>query len=511
MAGPPAAPPAGAAASGPNALLATKLHVPRPQPGFVPRPRLVQALGDGLARGVVLVCAPAGFGKTALLAEWADGGRYPLVWLGLDRGDSDPARFWRYVLAALDRVRPGLAGRMGPLLGPPAPRSFEGLVTALINELAADPGPDQVMLVLDDYQLIDSEQVHESLAFLLENLPPGLHLVLASRTDPPLPLARQRGRGQLAELRAAELRFTGQEAAALLADAAGPELSPAAVAALVARTEGWAAGLQLAGLSLRGHADAAGFVAGFSGSHRFVLDYLTDEVLERQDGQTGAFLLETSVLDRRSGELCNAVTGRAGGQAMLEQVEGAGLFLVPLDEERGWWRYHHLFADLLRARLQRDQPGRVPELHRAAAAWSDQHDLADDAIRHALAAGDAAWAARLIERHVDALMFHNEQATLQRRIETLPAELVRSRPRLLLVQTWIAQWAGQVEAAGRLLDAAEHAFANATDEAFEPSVGRAASLLANLPAAIALARAYLAHLRGDAEGTAVFASRARRE
>src|SRR5262249_28793638 len=211
------------------------------------------------------------------------------------------------------------------------------------------------------------------------------------------------------------------------------------------------------------------------------------------------------------GERRTEVPGRAGGEARRERGEGAGFFLVRLDEERGWWRYHNLFADLLRARLQRDQPGRVPELHRAAAAWSDQHDLADDAIRHALAAGDAAWAARLIERHVDALMFHNEQATLQRRIETLPAELGRARPRLLLVQTWIAQWAGQVEAAGRLLDAAEHAFANATDEAFEPSVGRAASLLANLPAAIALARAYLAHLRGDAEGTAVFASRARPE
>jgi LuxR family maltose regulon positive regulatory protein len=366
-------------------------------------------------------------------------------------------------------------------------------------------------LVLDDYHQVSSEPVHASVAFLLEYLPPGLHLVLASRADPPLPLARQRGAGQLAELRAAELRFTATEAAALLGETAGPGLPEATVAALVARTEGWAAGLQLAGLSLRGQPDAAGFVAAFTGSHRFVLDYLTDEVLERQDGQVREFLLETSVLDRLSGELCDAVTGRTGSQAMLEQVERAGLFLVPLDEVRGWWRYHHLFADLLRARLQRDQPGRVPELHHNAAAWSDEHDLADDAIRHALAAGDATWAARLIERHVDALLFHNEQATLQRRLEPLPAELVRFRPRLLLVQAWIAQWAGEVEAAGPLLDAAEHASAGAADEAFEPSVGRAASLLANVPAAIALARAYLAHLRGDAEGTAVFASRARAE
>jgi LuxR family transcriptional regulator, maltose regulon positive regulatory protein len=511
MASPPAVAPGRVATAEQDVLLATKLHVPGPQPGFVPRPRLVGALGEGLARGRVLVCAPAGFGKTALLADWARRGGRPVAWLGLDAGDSDPARFWRYAVAALERARPGLAGRVGPLLGPSPPRSFEGLVTALINELAAQPGPEEVLLVLDDYHLVDSGPVHESVAFLLEHLPPGLAVVVSGRADPPLPLARQRGRGQLAELRAAELRFTGQEAAALLGETAGPGLPEAAVAALVDRTEGWAAGLQLAGLSLRGQPDPAGFVAAFCGSHRFVVDYLTDEVLERQDGPVRGFLLETSVLDRLSGELCDAVTGRAGSQAMLERVERAGLFLVPLDEGRGWWRYHHLFADLLRTRLQRDQPGRVRELHRNAAAWSDEHGLADDAVRHALAAGDAAWAGRLIERHVDALLFRVDQATLQRRLETLPAELVRSRPRLLLVQAWIKQWAGEVEAAGPLLDAAERAFANAADEAFEPSVGSAASLLVNVPAAVALARAYLAHLRGDAEATAAFASRARAE
>ena len=397
MADPSVAAPAGVAMSGQDVLLATKLHVPRPQPGFVPRPRLVEALGEGLARGRVLVCAPAGFGKTALLADWARGGGRPVAWLGLDGGDSDPARFWRYVVAALDRARPGLAGRVGP----PPPRSFEGLVTALINELAADPGPDEVLLVLDDYHLVDSGPVHESVAFLLENLPPGLRVVVSGRADPPLPLARLRARGQLAELRAADLRFTPEEAAALLGEAAGPGLPAAAVAALVARTEGWAAGLQLAGLSLRGHADPAGFVAAFSGSHRFVLDYLADEVLDGQPGPVRAFLLETSVLERLSGELCDAVTGRAGSQAMLQDIERAGLFLVPLDEVRGWWRYHHLFADLLRARLQAEQPGRVQALHRAAAAWCEEHDLADDAVRHALAAGDAAWAARLVERHVE--------------------------------------------------------------------------------------------------------------
>jgi len=511
VAGPPAAPRVGVAASGPDVLLATKLHVPRIHPGFVPRLRLVEALSAGLAQGLVLVCAPAGFGKTTLLADWARGDGRPVAWLSLDVSENDPARFWRHAVAALDLARPGIAERVGPLLGPPPPRSFEAPVTALINEFATQPGADEVLFVLDDYHQVSSEPVHASVAFLLEHLPPSLHLVLASRADPPLPLARLRGRGQLAELRSAELRFTAKEAAALLGETAGPGLPEAAVAALVDRTEGWAAGLQLAALSLRGQADAAGFVAAFTGSHRYVLDYLTDEVLERQGEQVREFLLETSVLDRLSGELCDAVTGRTGSQAMLQQVERAGLFLAPLDEVRGWWRYHHLFADLLRARLRHEQPDRVAVLHRNAAAWSDEHDLADDAVQHALAAGDAAWAARLIERHVDAMLFHNEQATLQRRLETLPAELVRSRPRLLLVQTWIAQWAGEVEAAGPLLDAAEYACANAADEAFEPSVGRAASLLANVPAAIALARAYLAYLCGDAESTAVFASRARAE
>ena len=493
---PSVAAPARVAMSGQVVLLATKLHVPRLQPGFVPRRRLVQALGEGLARGRVLVCAPTGFGKTALLADWARGGGRLVAWLGLDGGDSDPARFWRYAVAALDRARPGLAGRVGPLL----PRSSEGLVTALINELAADPGPDEVLLVLDDYHLVDSGPVHESVAFLLENLPPGLRVVVSGRADPPLPLARLRARGQLAELRAADLRFTPEEAAALLGETAGPGLPGTAVAALVARTEGWAAGLQLAGLSLRGHADAAGFAAAFSGSHRFVLDYLADEVLDGQTGQVRAFLLETSVLERLSGELCDAVTGRVGSQAMLQEIERAGLLVVPLDEVRGWWRYHHLFADLLRARLQAEQPGRVQALHRAAAAWCEEHDLADDAVRHALAAGDAAWAARLVERHVEALLGRSEGVTLRRWLSALPAEAVRDRPRLCLAQAYGAAMGFQLEALEALLDDAERAFAVSGDEPYEPSLGppQGDSVLANVPAGIAFLRASLARLRGDA-------------
>src|SRR5262249_32560104 len=300
-------------------------------------------------------------------------------------------------------------------------------------------------------------------------------------------------------------------AAALLrqaAEGAGTALSDADVAAVTARPEGWAAGVQLAGLSLRGQADTAGFVAAFSSGHRFVLDYLAGEVLDHLDGQMRDFVLETSVLERLSGELCDAVTGRAGGQALLERVERAGLFLVPLDEVRGWWRYHHLFADLLRARLEAGRPAQVAALHRAAAAWHQEHDLADDAVRHALAAGDAVWAARLIEQHFDATYHRGQRATIHRWLAALPAGLVHARARLVFAQAWMAVVGGHVEAAGVALNAARRASAQAAGEPFEPSAGRATSLLANTRAAITIARGWLAWLRGDADGTTALASQA---
>ena len=333
MVEPSAAAQSGIAAPERDVLLATKLHLPASRPDLVPRPRLSERLDEGVARGLIPVCAPAGYGKTVLLADWARRCGHPAAWLSLDTGDNDPARFWRHAVAGLDRVRPGTGERVAPLLGPPAPSSFQGLVTALINELAAEPDAGEALLVLDDYHVISSQAVHESLAFLLEHRSPGICVVLASRSDPPLPLARLRARDQLTEVRAAELRFTSDEAAALLRHVTtgpGPALDDAMVVALAARTEGWAAGLQLAALSLRGQDDVAGFVGAFTGSHRYVLDYLAEEVLERQSQQVRTFLLETSVLERLSGPLCDAVTGRAGSQALLEQVERAGLFLVPL-------------------------------------------------------------------------------------------------------------------------------------------------------------------------------------
>jgi LuxR family transcriptional regulator, maltose regulon positive regulatory protein len=500
---------AGPAGSAQDVLLATKLHVPTRQPGFVPRPRLADRLEQGLNQKLILVSAPAGSGKTTLLADWARHNRRSVAWLSLDPGDNDPARFWRHAAAALDRVRPGIARQVAPLIGPPPPRSFDGVVTALINEIATHPADGEILLFLDDYNLIGSQRVHESLAFLVDHLPPGLRVMMASRADPPLGLARLRAGAQLAELRAADLRFTTDEASALLRLAAGEDLPDTAIAALTARTEGWAAGLQLAGLSLRGRSDIPEFVAAFNGSHRYVLDYLTGEVLDRQPGDMRTFLLETSVLGRLSGALCDAVTGRHDGQAMLEEIERANLFLVPLDDVRGWWRYHHLFADLLRERLQREHPGLASQLRRAAAIWCEESGLADEAIGYALASDDRVLAAELIERHFDYFFYlRAEGPMVQRWLAALPADLVAARPRLLLIQAAIALLSGRMREVKTLLDEAERTGADFAAQPFEPSAGRSASFLVNIPARIALDRAYLADLRGDGEGTAAFATRA---
>jgi LuxR family maltose regulon positive regulatory protein len=480
-------------------LLATKLHVPRPVPGFVARPRLAGQLSSGLATGLILVCAPAGSGKTSLVADWVRGGDRPAAWLSLDAGDNDPARFWRHVAAALDLVRPGIGAHLASLFSSVEPVSSGTLVGVLINELAQDD--DEILLVLDDYHLIDTTELNDSVNFLVEQRIPGLTVVLTSRSEPPLALARLRARGLVAELGAAELRFTVDEASALLG------MSGEAVAALTARTEGWAAGLCLAALSLRGHSDVAKFVTEFSGSNRYVLDYLTEEVLEHQPEDVRIFLLETSVLDRLSGELCDAITGRSDSQEMLERIERDGLFLIPLDEVRGWWRYHHLFADLLRARMRGRQPDRAAALHRLAMAWHEEHGLADDAIRHALAAGEIDAAAQLIERHFDAAYLTGEQTTIQRRISAVPASLAASRPRLRLAQTFVDLVYGDVEGAAALLDGFDAD--SSADEPFVPSAGAAASLLVNIPAGFAIGRAWLAYLRGQPEVMAEFARQAK--
>lgn len=488
-------------------LLATKFFVPRPPADLVPRPRLVALLDEGLRADLTVVIGPAGFGKTALLAAWSARRETPVGWLSLDPGDNDPVRFWRHVVHALDQVGIRVAERVEPLLAASDP-PFDGVVTAVLGAVAAAQA--DVVLVLDDYHVIETARVHDSLLLLLENAPPALSVVLAGRADPPIPLARLRARGRLAEVRVGDLRFTFDEAARLLRGLVGSRtpLPDDAVAALAERTEGWAAGLQLAALSLHGRADVSDMVGSFSGSHRFILDYLTEEVLAHQPKQIQHFLLETSVLDKLSGPLCDAVTGRAGGQEMLEAIERASLFLVPLDDVRGWWRYHHLFADLLRARLKHQRPGWVPELHRRAAGWHVAYGSLDEAVTHALAADDGALAAGLVERHADELLMRGEGATLQRWLKVLPAGTTASQPRLLLTQARLAAIAGQVDTAELLLDAVEHAYPGSASTPYEPSVGRSAGPLANVPAIVAINRAFIANQRGDADDAVRFATEA---
>jgi LuxR family maltose regulon positive regulatory protein len=495
MAEPPAT--TAAAAATERDLLATKLHVPQTRPGFVTRPRLADRLAPTQEGALTLVCAPAGFGKTALLADWARHDPRPIAWLSLNEGDNDPARFWRYVSAALDRVRPGLGERIAA-----SPGSSEAVVAALVNQLADESDP--VVLVLDDFHVIEAPPVHQSVEALLAHLPPRLHLVLASRSDPPLALARLRASGQLTELRAAELRFTPEEAEALLRAAVGTDLPEGAATALTRRTEGWAVGLQLAALSLRSHRDPAGFVASLTGSHRYVLDYLAEEVLDRQPAELVEFLLETSVLERLCGPLCDAVTGRTDSQRLLEQVERANLFLQPLDEQRRWWRYHQLFADLLRARLVQQRPERVPELHRAAAAWFEAHGLAEEAVRHALAAGEAAWVARLMEQHGPGLLWVSEDTTLRRWLAEQPASVLRE-PWLCVALASRASMGGRLEEAERLLAAAERAPTAAGPEG--PPAGTPVRLADDLPSVIAMHRANFARIHGDAGPATRFARR----
>jgi LuxR family maltose regulon positive regulatory protein len=482
-----------------EALLKTKLYVPRAHPNLVPRPRLGERLTEGMTRKLTLISAPAGFGKTTLLSEWRMihlDSEYPLVWVSLEEADNDPLRFLSYLVAALQGIEADTGEAALALLRSPQPALPESILSTLINEIAAVSY--DFILVLDDYHAIDAQPVHGAITFLLEHMPPQMHLAIASRTDPPLPLARLRAQGQVTEIRAADLRFSPEEAAALLNDVMDLGLPTEEIVALAASTEGWIAGLQLAALSMQERSDVSGFIDAFKGSHRYILDYLTEEVVERQPAQVQAFLLETSILDRLTAKLCNEVAGRDDGQSMLERLEHANLFTIPLDDERLWYRYHHLFADMLRHRLRQSQRKRVAELHRRAAGWYERQGLVDDAIRHALAAGDDEWAARLVEQNTEAVVMRGEGATLLRWLETLPEELVRSRPRLSVAYAIAALFGGRLEAVEPLLRDAEHALGVSPEVSrASPSEKGAGGWLADIPGCIAIIRGDLARMRGD--------------
>lgn len=492
-------------------VLATKLYAPPPQPKVVHRPRLTGRLNEGLDYKLTLVSAPAGFGKTTMVGEWFASLPRTAAWLSLDEGDNDPTRFLTYLVAALRAVAADIGEGVLGALRSPQPPPAESVLTALLNEIAAVP--DEIVLVLDDYHVVEAEAVDDALAFLLEHLPPQMHLVVATREDPQLPLARLRARGQLIELRASDLRFTSGEAAEFLRGAMGLDLSTEDIAALETRTEGWIAGLQMAALSMRGREDVAGFIRAFTGSHRFVLDYLLEEVLQRQPERIRNFLLQTSILYRLSGPLCNTLTGGKDGRGILEAVERGNLFVVPLDDERRWYRYHHLFADVIQARLTAEQPDLVTTLHQRASGWYEQNGLLSDAIRHALAAGDFGRAADLVERAALEMLGSGQEDTLFGWLEALPYELVRFRPVLSVYYAFASLGHIGLEAAETRLQDAERWLDTTSDTSEQPASSSEMVVVdeeafKSLPGTIAVARAYIAGSRGDVRCTVKHARRA---
>ena len=439
-----------AGAPGGEPLLATKLYIPSARPNLVARHGLIDRLDDGLRlrRKLTLVCAPAGFGKTTLLVEWFHSSktRQPATsvgWLSLEKDDDDPARFLAYLTAALRQAGATIGPHHHTIAALARPGRLDAALAPLINEIASLP--QLVLLALDDYHTIEQEAIHSAISYLLDHLPPNLHLVISGRADPPLSLSRLRARGQLTELRQADLRFTPQEAAAFLNRTIGLALSDQDVGRLERRTEGWIAGLQLAALSMQGRSDLEAFIHAFSGSHHYVLDYLAEEVLQRQPAGVQDFLRQTSVLDRLSAPLCDAMLeiGETAGrdraipsQSTLEQLEAANLFVVPLDGDRRWYRYHQLFAEFLRRQLDQAQPGLAPVLHRRASIWYEQNGLMAEAIGHALAARDLERAADLVEAAAKATLMRSEFATYRAWVDALPEEIVRRRPTLSLYYAW---------------------------------------------------------------------------
>jgi LuxR family maltose regulon positive regulatory protein len=483
-----------------DSLVSTKLRPPVARPKLVSRPRLTEKLEHESGRKLTLISAPAGFGKTTLLIEWskdrAAGGRLS-GWVSLDEDDNDPIRFLSYLATALGAVEEGFGEGILAALRSPEPPKIEALTATLLNEMAALPGG--LDLVLDDYHLIDSEAVHGIVSFMLERLPESVHLVISCRVQPPLPLARLRARGQITELYAAELSFTREEAAAFLKEVMGLDLSAEDIAKLEERTEGWVAALQLAALSMREREDVSGFVESFSGSHRDVLDFLAEEVLERQPAHVREFLLKTSILDALTGPLCDALTGRSDGAEMLKGLERENLFVVALDDERKWYRYHHLFADFLRGRLRRESPELTNGLHIRASEWNERNGRLSSAVEHALSAPNHDLAARLIEDGVEGAVERGEGTTALRWLEALPTEAKRRHPRLFVEHAVALVITGRPDDAEPLLKEAELAASEATVD------GEEGRFLLGFASAV---RSWRARLRGDATEAVELARRA---
>jgi LuxR family maltose regulon positive regulatory protein len=469
-------------------------------------------LKGSLSRKLTLISAPAGFGKTTLLSAWIAACDRKVAWLSLDEGDSDPTRFLTYFIAALRTIAPTIGEGLLAVLQSPQPPPAESILTALLNDITTIP--DHFVLVLDDYHVIDAQGVDQTLTFLLDHLPPQMHLVITTRADPQLPLARLRVRDQMTELRAADLRFTPAEAGAFLEQVMGLSLSAAQIAALEVRTEGWIAGLQLAALSMQGHQDIAAFIQAFAGDNRYIGDYLVEEVLQRQPEDVRSFLLQTSILDRLSGSLCDAVSGQTGGTARLEALHRSNFFVVPLDDRRQWYRYHHLFAEVLQAHLRAEQPDLVAVLHRRASVWYEQHGSTTDAIRHAMAVDDFERAADLLELAVPAMRNSRQEAAVLNWLRALPDELVHRRPVLSVAYAWSLLAEGQLDGVEERLHSAERWLDPTADQA-ELASSPAADMVVvddvqyrHLPGTIAVFRAGQALALGHVADTVTYARRA---
>ena len=487
-------------------LVDTKLFIPSVRRGLVARSRLSHSLTRGAQAKLTLVLAPAGFGKTTALAAWLaqlDQQR-AVAWLSLEENDRQPASFWTYVVTAVHGAAPSVGASVLPLLQAAQP-PIESVLVTVLNDLGRLP--QDLFLVLDDYHLADGPEVAAGMAFLLEHLPPQVHVVLSSRVDPDLPLGRLRARGELVEVRAADLRFTHDEVSAYLNDTSGLNLTGRDIAVLEERTEGWIAALQLAALSMRGRRDVAAFIDGFAGDDRYIVDYLVEEVLARQPDDVRNFLVQTAILDRLTGPLCDAVTGRRGGKAMLTALDRANLFVVPLDDQRRWYRYHHLFADVLRTHLPEEHPDQVAELHRRASHWYDEAGEPSPAVRHALACGDVDRAAELVERAIPALLRGRQEATIRGWLDELPDEVVRVRP--VLASGFVAALMSMGEfddAPRRLRDVETWLQADGVDGTgtLQRSPGILVvdeAELARLPGVVELHWAGLALVAGDVPGT----------
>ncbi len=493
-------------------ILTTKLYIPLPRPNVVLRPRLSERLNAGLHRKLTLISAPAGFGKTTLVSAWLALCGRPVAWLSLDEGDSDPTRFLTYLVAAVQTIAPTIGAGILSVLQSPQPPPPEAMLTALLNEITTIS--DHFVLVLDDYHVIDATLVDTALSFLLEHLPPQMHLVITTREDPQLPLARFRVRDQLTELRAADLRFTPAEAARFLSQVMELDLSAEDIAALEGRTEGWIAGLQLAALSMRGRDNIGQFVRAFAGDNRYIVDYLVDEVLQRQPEPVRNFLLQTAILDHLNGSLCDAVTGQERGQVQLEALERGNFFVVPLDDTRQWYRYHHLFAEVLAAQLRAEQPDRVSTLHRRASTWYEQHGSAADSIRHALAAQDFGRAANLVERAWPAMRRMRQDTTFLGWLRALPDEVLHCRPVLSVAYALVVLASGELAGVEHLLRSAERWLDTTAAMGARPDAPAAAMVVVDdeafrhLPGTIALARAGLALARDDVPATVTYARQA---